>query len=353
MAETGQERTEQATPRKRKQAREKGTVAKSQDLTSSIVLVMLAFMLPAMGATLAAGLMQSMKTGLDVSALGLQTGDLLQSLWNTAKPAIVAGLPLAFVSLIVGTTISFMQVGFHPSIEPLAPKFERINPLAGFKRLFSKQAAFELFKTMVKLFLIGYIAWRDVSQNWGNLINLGSLTAAQGAAWVAGLILGIILKIALAWFILGLVDYLFQRHTVNKQLMMTMEEVKREMKETETSPELRAEMHRRRQRLAKQRMMSNVKHADVVITNPTEYAVALKYEPKKSSAPLVLAKGRHLLAERIRDEAKKHKITIVPNPPLARSLYEEVEVGESIPTALFQATAEVLAYVFKLKGKKL
>ncbi len=353
MAENGQERTEQATPRKRKQAREKGTVARSQDLTSSIVLVMLAFMLPAMGAAIAGALMQSMKTGLSFSDLGLQTGDLLQSIWNIAKPAAVACIPLVLVSLVVGTAVSFIQVGFHPTMEPLAPKFERINPLSGFKRLFSRQAAFEFFKTLVKLFLIGFIAWRDVSSSWDGLINLGNLTAGQGAAWVASLVLGIILKIAIAWLVLGLVDYLFQRYTVNKQLMMTMDEVKREMKETETSPELRAEMHRRRQRLAKQRMMSNVKHADVVITNPTEYAVALKYDPKKSSAPLVLAKGRHLIAEKIRDEAKKHRVMIVPNPPLARSLYDEVEVGESIPSNLFQAVAEVLAYVFKLKGKKL
>ena len=206
-------------------------------------------------------------------------------------------------------------------------------------------------KTVVKLALVSYIAFSDVHKNWSVLLNLSALSPPEAISWVGFFLTGILFKVAMAWLVLGVLDYLFQRKQIDKQLMMTKEELKREMKEAETSPELRAEMQRRRRKLAKMRMMQNIKEADAVVTNPTEYAVAIKYNPEKMSSPVVVAKGRHLIAERIRSEAKKHRIPVIANPPLARSLYKEVEIGDAIPTALFQAVAEVLAYVFKQRGK--
>lgn len=352
MAEQGQERTEQATPRKRQEARRKGTVAKSADLTSALVMFALAIFLPMLVGALAYGLTQGMREGLS-GGTTLSLPALASHCAAVARPIIIGAIPIACVGLLVGLGANFLQVGFVFSAESMNPQINRINPVEGAKRLFSTRAAFELVKTCVKLLLVSYLAFSEVRANWTELLSLSGLAPAAGIAWVGQFAARILLKVAAAWLILGILDYMFQRKQVDKQLMMTKEEVKREMKEAETSPELRAEMQRRRRRLAKQRMMQNIRLADAVVTNPTEYAVAIKYDAKKMAAPVVLAKGRHLLAERIRKEAIKHRVPIVANPPLARSLYKEVEVGDAIPTALFQAVAEVLAYVFRLKGRSL
>lgn len=346
------ERTEQATPRKRKQAREKGTVARSTDLNSSSVMFALAILLPTLATGAASAMLQSMRNGLRVSEATADIGAVGAHFWSTVQPMIAPIIPILIVSVVTGVSVGFMQVGFKPTLQPLQPKLERLNPVNGVKRLLSRQSAFEFLKTVIKLVLIGYIAFADVKANQDELLGLAGLAPRAAIGWTGAFIAGIFLKVALAWLVLGVIDYLFQRRTVERQIMMTKDEVKREMKETETSPELRSEMHRRRQRLARSRMMQNVKHADVVVTNPTEYAIALKYDPKKHASPICLAKGRHLTAERIREEAKKGRVPIVPNPPLARSLYEQVEVGDQVPVQLFQAVAEVLAYVFRLKGRK-
>lgn len=351
MAEHSQERTEQATPRRRQEARHKGTVARSIDLTSSMVLLSLSLFLPVLAVGLVGGLMEGLRASFEYTTPSIGLGDVLDHVYATAMPMFYGFLPMAFIALFVGVGVSFAQVGFHPSLEPLAPKFSRINPIEGFKRLFSKRAAFEFMKTLIKLFVIMYIAWHEVSSREDELFALSGLTPQQGIASVAHLCGAILLKVALAWLVLGVLDYFYQRWETEKSMKMTKDELRKELKEQEVSPELRMELHRRRQRLARARMMASVKQADVVITNPVEYAVALKYDPKKHPAPLCLAKGRHLIAEKIRDEAKKNRVPIVPNPPLARSLYDQVDIGETIPTALFQATAEVLAYVFKQKGK--
>jgi len=352
MADTTQERTERATPRKRQEARRRGTVARSMDLSSSFALFFTALLLPVIGVGLALALGESMKAGLAFKNLSLDIGTLTNHLWITIKPVIIALIPFLLISLS-GVVASFAQVGFHFSSEPLNPKFERINPVEGLKRLFSRRSLFDFFKTLGKFFIIGYITWHDITRNWSGLLSLTYLTPNQAIPWVGSFIMSLFLKIALAWLVLGVLDYLFIRYQIERELRMTREEFKREMREQELSPELRVEMQRRRQRLARARMMANIKHADVVITNPIEYAVALKYDSKRFPAPVVLAKGRLRIAERIREEAKKKRVPIVANPPLARSLYEQVEIGEMIPTALFQAVAEVLAYVFRTKRRRL
>jgi flagellar biosynthetic protein FlhB len=297
-------------------------------------------------------MIKSMQNGLDVSSTAFDAGEIVRRSWSVLEPVAGAMIPVLMIGMLAGVCAGFLQVGFKATAEPLNPNFNRINPVEGFKRLLSRQAGFEFIKTVVKLIAIGLVAYRDVVDNWDALLNLSALSPGESVVWVGGLLSMMLLKVAVLWLVIGLADYLFQRQVVEKQLMMTKDEVRREMRETETSPELRAEMHRRRQRLARARMMQNVKHADVVITNPLEYAVAIKYDPKKSAAPICLAKGRHLTADRIRTEAKKARVPIVPNPPLARSLFKEVEVGDAIPQALYQAVAEVLAYVFRLKGRK-
>lgn len=352
MAETTQERTERATPRKRQEARKKGTVARSVDLSSSFSLLLAAILLPIFGVGLALALKESVRAGLASPNSNFEIGAFANHVWVIVKPIIIAFIPFLLISL-TGVVVSFAQVGFHFSSEPLNPKFERINPVEGIKRLFSRRSLFDFFKTLGKFFIIGYITWHDITNNWSGLLSLTYLTPNQAIPWIGSVIVSLLLKIACAWLVLGVLDYIFIRYQVERELRMTREEFKREMREQELSPELRIEMQRRRQRLARARMMANIKHADVVITNPIEYAVALKYDSKRFPAPIVLAKGRLRMAERIREEAKKKHIPIVANPPLARSLYEQVEIGEMIPTALFQAVAEVLAYVFRAKNRRL
>ncbi len=350
--ETAQERTEQPTPRKRRRARRRGTVARSADISSSLSLFAFALLAPLLGGVLSAGLFRTLYLGLMGSQSAGSHGDLIGHIVRTALPAFLALLPLMFLGFLVGTLSNFAQVGFYPSAEPLAPKWERLNPINGLRRLFSLRALFEFLKSAGKLTIIGGIVFYEIKNNWDTFLGLGFLTPPSALATLGRFIASTLLKVSLAWMVIALVDYLFQRKQVEKELMMSKEELKRELRETETSPELRAEMQRRRRRLARQRMMANVKHADVVVTNPVEYAVALKYEPKRFPAPVVLAKGQRLMAERIREEAKKHRIPIIANPPLARSLYEQVEVGEMIPTALYQAVAEVLAFVFRKRNRR-
>ncbi|RMG27038.1 MAG: EscU/YscU/HrcU family type III secretion system export apparatus switch protein [Armatimonadetes bacterium] len=352
MPDTSQERTEQATPRKRQRVRREGTVAKSTDLTTAGVFLALAVGLPLAFGGLAYGILQTMQNGLAPSATTLSLHALSEHLAKTMGPAGIALLPVLFLAMGAGVATSLAQVGFHLSAEPLAPKFNRINPIEGFKRLLSRRSFFELAKTLAKLGILGWIAWKDLSSNWDELLALATLPPLNALAWVGGFLSSLLLKVAMLWVVIGILDYAFQRRQVEKEIMMTRDELKRELKETEFSPELRAELARRRRALARARQMASVKKADVVVTNPLEYAVALKYDEKKMAAPVVVAKGRHRMADRIRDEAKKHRVPIVPNPPLARTLYKEVEVGSMIPPSLYQAVAEILAVVFRSKSRR-
>ncbi|MER3413917.1 MAG: flagellar biosynthesis protein FlhB [Armatimonadota bacterium] len=349
MPETSQERTEQATPRKRQRARRQGTVAKSTDLTTAGVLLALAIGLPLTAGTLGLALVKSMQTGLAPESTTLDMTNLLVHVGRNVTPVAIALIPLMVLGVGAGIVTSLAQVGFHLSAEPLQPNLSRINPIQGLKRLLSRRSLFELVKTLAKVAIIGWLVWRDISTNWDELLALATLPPLAGVTWVGGFIASLILKVALLWIVVGIGDYIFQRRQVEKEIMMTRDELKRELKETEFSPELRAELARRRRMLARARQMASVKKADVVITNPVEYAVALKYDENRMAAPVVVAKGRHRIAERIREEAKKHRVPIVPNPPLARSLYKEVEVGSAIPASLYQAVAEVLAVVFRAK----
>jgi flagellar biosynthetic protein FlhB len=352
MPDTSQERTEQATPRKRQRVRREGTVAKSSDLTTAGVFLALAVGLPLAFGALAFGILQTMQYGLAPASRTLSLSALSEHFVKTVGPAGIALLPVMFLAVGAGVATSLAQVGFHLSAEPLAPKFQRINPIEGFKRLLSRRSLFELMKTLAKLGILAWIAWKHLSGSWDELLALATLPPLGAIAWLGGFLSSLLLKVAILWIVIGILDYMFQRRQVEREIMMTRDELKRELKETEFSPELRAELARRRRALARARQMASVKKADVVVTNPLEYAVALKYDEKKMAAPIVVAKGRHRMADRIREEAKKHRVPIIPNPPLARTLYKEVEVGSMIPPSLYQAVAEILAVVFRSRRRR-
>ncbi|HRF59335.1 MAG TPA: flagellar biosynthesis protein FlhB [Fimbriimonadaceae bacterium] len=354
MAENdGQERTEDATPRRRADARKKGTVAKSVDLTGALVLGALVLVLPWALTHLGTQTMGAIRLALASPPADLGSASMGQYTWRLLSPALLALAAIAGTCLVVGTAANFMQVGFVMSGESMNPTFDKINPLQGFKRLFSARSFVEGLKTIIKSLLFGYIAYDAIASHWGDLMGLAWLTPAASIGVVGGLLHTIAIRIAIAWLVLAGLDYFFQRKQVDKQLKMTKDELRREMKEQEGSPEIKMAMAQRRRKLTKGRLRDRIRDADVVITNPEHYAVAIKYDRSEMHAPMVVAKGVDYLAQKIREEARAQRVAIVPNPPLARALYKRCEVGDFVPRELFQAVAEVLAYVYRtLKGMK-
>lgn len=348
MAESGgQERTEEATPKRKQDARKKGTVARSTDLTGALVLLAIGMVMPTVATMFASGLLPSfslmgknMPSDLDPHSIQQFIGNFLL---QTLKPlALLVG-----TVMVVGVASNFAQVGFMLSGEPLSPKLEKIDPLQGFKRLFSSRSAVESLKVIFKSLVFGGLAYDVIKKHQDELVTLGWMNPAGAASAVGQLLHTILIRIAVAWLVLAALDYFYQRKQVSKQLRMTREELKREMKEAETSPELKGAMMQRRRKLLKGRITDTVPKADVVITNPTHFAIAIKYERSKMHAPIVVAKGQDYLASKIREIAKANRVPIVPNPPLARQLYKQCDVGDAIPRELFTAVAEVLAYVYK------
>lgn len=344
---SAQERTEEATAKRKADARKKGTVARSTDLTGAIVLVLLMFVMPAAMSNLGVGFLTGFTTAMQSIPDTIDYATLQAFAWRALEPALMGLLPIIATAVVAGVAVNFAQVGFVLSGEAMSPKFEKINPLAGFKRLFSVASTVEGLKASAKSFLFGWLAWTSVRSSWGELVNLAWTTPAAAMATVGSLMHAIFLKVAIAWLMLATLDYVYQRHRTRKQLMMTKEELKREMKEAETSPELKSAQAQRRRRMSKGRMMDAVRTADAIVVNPTHYSVAIKYEAGQMHAPMVVAKGADYLALKIREVAAEHRIPVVPEAPLARALYRQCEVGDFVPRELFQAVAEVLAHVFR------
>jgi len=341
------EKTEEATAKRRSEARRKGTVAKSHDLTSAAVIVALLMVLPSVLGNLGNALMQSVRSGISSAPLDVRWSSVTTYGWKVLQGPLLAVVPIMAVALIVGLGMNFAQVGFVASAQAMTPNFQKLNPLNGVKRLFSPVAGVEGLKALLKTLLFAYLAWTTIRGNWDDLVSLGWGRPATMFSVVGSVMHQVFLKVAISWLILAALDYYFQRKQVDKQLRMTKQEVKQEMREMELAPELRGFIARRRRAISKSRMMEAVKTADVIVTNPTHFSVAIKYDPKKMHAPQVVAKGRDLIALKIREVAAESRVPIVPNPPLARQLYKKCEIGDYVPRDLFQAVAEVLAYVYR------
>ncbi len=341
------ERTEEATPRKRQEARKKGTVAKSTDLAGATSLLVCALMLPNVISNLGGGIYDAMHSSILEPTKPLDYTSVMGLFTSLLYPAFISLGPLILCLMAVGLVVNFAQVGFVLSGEALKPTFEKINPLAGFKRLFSVRTTFEGIKAVFKMFLFMWIACAVVAGQWADLSNLSYLPPSQAASKIGLVMHAILVRVAVVWLVLAIADYIFQRKQIDKQLRMTKDELKREMKEQEGSPEVKAAIFHRRRKLLKGGLVTRMRGADVVVTNPTHYAIALKYKRNEHHAPMVIAKGQDYLALKIREIADQEHIPIVENPPLARALYKQCEVGDFIPRDMFAAVAEVLAYVYK------
>lgn len=348
-----EERTEQATPRRRQEARRRGQVARSVELTSVAVFLAVVLVLKAVSEGALRGAMDAVRFALSYPHLTEFSPALALSFASGCfRYGMKAFAPVIGAALTVGLVVNLLQVGVTFTAEPLAPNLSRINPVAGLARLFSRRAAVEGVKTLLKVVLIGWLAFSAVRAEATTLLRASEIDPLMVLLLVGQLLYQMAWRVGLAMLVLAVLDYGFQRWEYEKSLRMTKEEVKQEMKQTEGDPQVKSRIRARQQALARRRMMQAVPKADVVVTNPTHYAVALQYDAQTMAAPTVVAKGMNLIALRIREIAQQHGVPIVSNPPLAQSLYRTVEVGQQIPPALYQAVAEVLAYVYQLRQRR-
>ena len=348
---SGQEKTEQPTDRRKKEARNKGTVTKSVDLISAAVLVTILVALPSVMAAGFKGFTHGFR-----SAIGVTTNNFsMANVDLVTRAALIPMLPplviITAIAMTVGLIGNFAQVGFNLSAESMKPSFNKINPANGLKRLFGKPALFDLFKSLIKLFAFSWLVFTAIRDHWGEIGAIWSLTPLGSLGVIGSITRTILLRVGIVWIALAIGDYVFQKKQTNSQLMMTKEEVRQEMKDAESSPEVKGHRMRMARKFSKMRLSQAVQEADVIISNPTHYAVAIKYEASKNHAPVVVAKGIDHLALRIRELAKDAKVPIVENRPLARALHKQCEVGDFVPRELFQSVAEVLAYVYRTVKK--
>jgi flagellar biosynthetic protein FlhB len=344
---TGQERTEPATPKRREDARRKGQVAKSRELPAAAgILAGALFFLVGGGAMIGGAGDQMHDLLAGVVRADLTPRELSGVLLSAARGAITLLLPLMMVMLVMGVAVNVLQTGPVASLHPLAPKWSRISPAAGVKRIFSAATLVELIKSVIKLLTVGTAAWWVLKGEAPRLPALAGADLHVLLPYLGGVSLRVALAAGVALLFLAALDFGFQRFEHEKRLRMTRQEVKREFKETEGDPMVRARVRSIQRETARKRMMADVPKADVVVTNPTHLAVALKYEAEKMAAPRVVAKGAGHVAARIREIARGAGVPVMEDKPLARALYRTVEVGREVPADLYRAVAEVLAFVY-------
>ena len=264
---------------------------------------------------------------------------------------MIVCVPFFAFGFVVTALISVIQVGWKVTGKPLQPKFDKFNPINGFKRIFSKDSIFELVKSILKIFVIVYVAYTSIRGHAQDIFILYEIPLMQAIMLCGTVIINAGLKISLVYLVIGLADFIYQKYRFNEDMKMTKQEVKDEFKNTEGNPEIKGRQRQRMREASRRRMMQDVPKADVVITNPTHFAVAIKYDAETSKAPVVLAKGEDYLAQKIKEAAREHHIEIVENKPLARMLYANVDIGQEIPPELYQAVAEILAMVYNMREK--
>lgn len=348
-----EERTEEATPRQLRKAREEGRAPRSSDLVAGIGLVAATMGLQALGPSIYEQLAQGMvKAFTNLTRQELTPDEVGHILEDWALIFLKAAGPITLVILAVGVAVGFLQSGFLVATKTLVPDFGRINPASGLSRMFSLRTVVELVKGLLKLSLVGFIAYRDFMDILPQIPTLLGQSVALGIGLVADKAVSGLQTIGYGLLALGIFDYGYQYWEFRKSLRMTKEEVKKEHKEQEGSPEVKQRRTQRARELSRRRKaLKDVPLADVVVTNPTHFAVAIKYS-EEEAAPKVIAKGTDLLAQRIKVIAKQNEIPMVENRPLARNLYAMVEVGKTIPPELYQAVAEVLAFVYSLRRQQ-
>ena len=354
----GGEKTEEPTAKKLDDARKEGQVAKSKEISNALELLAffsLVYLWTRYMATFFVGNMYDIYSQIP-EYIKLYDGHIqeqtISTLFISALLRILLIMaPFLLVGVLVCVVADVAQVKWKPTTKPLQPKFSKLNPVNGFKRFLSVNSLVELLKSLLKIALVGYVVYSYLRKNMPPIYQFYDLPLNQGIMLIGTLVVNLGLRISAFYVIIALLDFIYQKVKFRNDMKMTKQEVKDEYKNQEGDPQIKSKQRQRMQEASRRRMMQQLPQADVVITNPTHYAVAIKYDPELYDAPYVIAKGADYLAQKIKEEAKEHHIEIVENKPLARMLYANVDIGSVVPPELYQAVAEVLAFVYHLQGK--
>lgn len=349
----GGEKTEPATPKKLKDAREEGQVAKSVEVVTACMLLGLFLGLKLFAGYMGTGFLERfVQIYGNISSIvsGQVTKNTMIAVMQECMVAILLiSAPIILIAFVMAFICNLAQVKWAPTLKPLKPKPSKLNPMKGMKRLFSKDKIMELLKSIAKVAVLSYVVYDIIKDEYGLLFQFYRFELGTAMVAIGNLIINIGIKIAACFFIIAAADYFYQKHKFSEDMKMTKQEIKDEYKNSEGDPQVKGKIKARMREASQRRMMQSVPDADVVITNPTHLAVALKYDKNTSAAPIVVAKGADYVAEKIKKTARENKVEIVENKPVARMLYYNVEIDQEIPPELYQAVAEILAYVYGLK----
>lgn len=351
--ESDLEKTEEASPRRLEKAREEGDVPRSRELASCSVLLAAGLGLMMLGSQLAAALKTALAGGLSLSREAIFDPVILATgMAQSLADLLIAFLPLAGLLFLVAIASPALIGGWNISAKALVPNFARMNPMKGIGNMFSKNALMEFIKAVVKAVLVGSVAYLVITSDLDDMLALSLLPTDIAISQVGALMLKAFLSIVSALVLIAAIDVPYQLKHYADKLKMTKEEVRQESKESEGNPQIKARIRQQQREMARRRMMAEIPKADVVITNPTHYAVAIKYKDSGMRAPTVVAKGADAIALKIREIAGEHSVPTLEAPKLARALYAHTELGDEIPETLYAAVAEVLAYVFQMRSYK-
>jgi len=351
----GGEKTEEPTAKKLSDARKEGQVARSQELIMAASLLALFLVLKIFVGWIGKRLISlfgktysvfDVFTGAEENGPVIMMGLLRDIILDT----VIILLPIFMSAILTAFIINVFQVKWQISLKPLQPKLNKFNPISGFKRIFSAEKLFDLLKSIAKVAIIGILAYTTLKDKMQVLFRLVDMEIGNAIVEIGDLVISLGLKISAFYMIIGLADYIYQKLKFKKEMMMTKQEIKDEFKQTEGDPQVKGRIRQKMREAARRRMMQRLPEADVVITNPTHFACALKYDKTQNDAPVLIAKGADYLAEKIKEVARENFVPIVENKPLARMLYYNVELEQEIPEELYQMAAEVLRYVYSLKA---
>jgi flagellar biosynthesis protein FlhB len=346
------EKTEKATPKKRDDARKKGQTAKSQDVNTAIILLAV-FLFLTFSASYIGNIVFDLfnQTFQEYMLMDLTENTVQVITMDIMKELVLLLGPIMLVALLAGLFSNYIQVGVMFTTQPLQPKLEKIDPIKGFKRIFSLRAIVELLKSILKISFVGAITFVILWSNIDQVLSLSFKSVGDSLATMASLTVQMGIAASLALLFLSLFDFLYQKYDFEKNIRMSKQDLKDEHKNIEGDPLIKSKIKQRQREMAMRRMMQEVPEADVVITNPTHFAIALKYDENKMDAPYVVAKGVDYLAQKIKYIANENDVVMVENRPLARSLYDSAEIGDAVPEEFFKAVAEILAYVYRIKNQ--
>lgn len=349
----GGEKTEKATPKKLEEARKEGQVARSTDVVTAFMLLGLFVGLKICVGYIGNGFLQQFhKVYSSISAVTadeVTKNTMIEWVRSEIGEITLIAAPLMIVAVVVAVVFNLAQVKWKPTAKPLKPKPGKINPLKGMKKLFSKDKIMELLKSVAKVGVLSYVVYDTLKDEYGLLFQFYRYEIGEAILTIGNLVINIGIKIAACFLAIAAVDYFYQKRKFAEDMKMTKQEIKDEFKNSEGDPQIKGKIRAKMREASQRRMMDSVPDADVVITNPTHLAVALKYDREASQAPIVVAKGADYVAQKIKDIARDNNVEIVENKPVARMLYYNVDLDQEIPPELYQAVAEILAYVYGLK----